>query len=383
MFHSITLIILAYLVIRFIIPQRWSVITKVIVTIAFLPIAQIHNIYRNFFGSMASPELPFLMVCLISWLFGAFVLLFALVVIKDIINLVLWVLSKVDLPLKIQCTRWAGLFIVLSLAFSGLGVWQSVRVPDVKTVEITLKNLPPELDGLSIVQISDLHASRLLQGSWVQAVVTKANAQNPDLILLTGDMIDGAYQKRSADIAPISQLSARLGVFAIPGNHEYYSNYTGWVDVFPKLGLSMLHNEHVVIEDKGQAFVLAGTTDRVASRFSFPPPDIEAALQGMPQNIPVILMEHQPRDAAKNAKAGVDLQLSGHTHGGQILGLNLISKYVNKGFVSGLYDVEQMQLYVSNGAGLWPGFAIRLGCPSEITKVILRSPNATQVNANN
>jgi predicted MPP superfamily phosphohydrolase len=247
-------------------------------------------------------------------------------------------------------------------------------VPDAREVEITLDRLPVELDGLRVVHLSDLHASRLLHGSWQRAVVEKANALDPDLILITGDLVDGTPAHRAADVAPLRGLKARLGVLAAPGNHEYYSGYEAWMAAFAKLGLRVLSNRHVVIKDRGRALVVAGTTDRGgAARFGLPGPDVGAALAGAPKGVPVLLMSHQPRDAAKNAEAGVDLQLSGHTHGGQIAGLHLIVRAANEGFVSGLYRVGAMWLYVSNGAGLWNGFPVRLGRPSEITSIVLRS----------
>ena len=160
---------------------------------------------------------------------------------------------------------------------------------------------------------------------------------------------------------------------AIPGNHEYYSDFVAWNAAFERLGLRVLRNEHVVIESAGGTLVVAGTTDRNAERFGLPLPDIKQALAGAPKDVPVVLMAHQPKGADVNAAAKVDLQLSGHTHGGQIAGLHWIVQAANEGFVSGLYDVGAMQLYVSNGTGLWNGFPVRIGRPSEITQFTLRA----------
>jgi predicted MPP superfamily phosphohydrolase len=160
---------------------------------------------------------------------------------------------------------------------------------------------------------------------------------------------------------------------AIPGNHEYYSDYVAWMAAYRALGLTMLENGHVLIKRQDALLAVAGLTDRQAGAFGLPRPDLSAALEGIPAGTPVILLEHRPGDAPANARAGVALQLSGHTHGGQIRGLDLLTKRANNGFVSGLYQVGDMKLYVSNGTGLWNGLAIRLGRPSEITQIVLRA----------
>ena len=385
MFHIINIVIFCYFLCRFILPQAWASKRKLLVTVMILPVAMHHLINRTFFGTLASPELPFSVIALQGWLFGAFILLVVLVLFKDLVSLLFWLLRIVGAPLKpLRIPHWGLILPLVALLLSGFGVWQAVRIPEVNTVEILLPRLPQKFDGLRIVQISDLHASKLFQGHWVSRVVDTTNALNPDLILITGDLIDGRSEKRINDVASLRKLKARLGVFAIAGNHEYYSGYEDWINVFHELGLHMLLNEHIVLKDNvtglegdsldEDSLVLAGVTDKVAARFAFPLPDAESALSGAPQDKVIILMDHRPGGARENAKLGVDLQLSGHTHGGQILGLNLISQYMNGGFISGLYQVDLMQLYVSNGAGLWGGFPLRLGIPSEITQIVLRSP---------
>ncbi|MBQ4133577.1 MAG: metallophosphoesterase, partial [Desulfovibrionaceae bacterium] len=259
-----------------------------------------------------------------------------------------------------------------SLFLSGIGVWQAVKVPDVRRVEIYLSRLPEELDGLRIALLADVHASSLLEREWVEQVVSKTNGLKPDLIVISGDIVDGLVKDRQEDVAPLARLSAPLGVYAVNGNHEYYSDYIGWMNKFPELNLKMLLNAHTVISRDGAKLVLAGITDRAAERFSLPGPDLNLALADAPAEAPVILLEHQPSGAVRNSEAGVDLQLSGHTHGGQFVGLRILSQWVNKGFISGLYQVGSMQLYVSNGTGLWSGLPVRVGVPSEITEITLR-----------
>ena len=375
MFHVITGAIGLYVAGRLFPALPWPAWGKWLAALLVLLVALHHLITRTFFGSMASPEIPAAALAFLGWLFGALLLLAVFLALKDVSTVLFFLLGKAgwrpDLPFTVAA--WNGALAATALVLAGIGVWQAVRVPDVRTVEITLDRLPPELDGLRLVQLSDLHASRLLQAPWMRAVVDRTNALHPDLILLTGDQVDGSTAARAADVAPLRDLKARLGVFAIPGNHEYYSNYAAWMAALGKLGLRMLPNAHAVIEEKGHALVVAGTTDHSAARFGLPQPNVAAALAGAPRDAVTVLMAHQPRDAGRNAGAGIDLQLSGHTHGGQIVGLHLVTRAANEGFVSGLYRVGAMALYVSNGAGLWNGLPIRIGRPSEIALIVLRA----------
>lgn len=371
MFHLFVVLILLFLLLRFVVPLKSSLAGKLGLSLFFLVLSQQHLVNRLFFGTLASPELPAGVLMLQGGMFSTFLLLAVFVLLRDMFALVSRLAYTPGSPFSASGRLASGLFI-LAAALSVVGVGQAVRVPDVHTVEIALKDLPAELDGFRIAQVTDIHASRLLRGEWVRAVVDRTNALEPDLILLTGDMIDGTSDKRASDVAPFRDFQARYGVIGVTGNHEYYSDFHDWMKVFKTLGMRMLQNGHTVITHNGAPLVIAGTTDKASLRFGLQPPDIKAALAGAPEGATIILMEHQPGNARENAAHGVHLQLSGHTHGGQIIGLRVVSQYVNKGFISGLYDVNGMSLYVSNGAGLWSGFPVRLGCPSEITGIILR-----------
>src|SRR5690606_120140 len=204
----------------------------------------------------------------------------------------------------------------------------------VKTVELQVPKLAQEFEGFTVVQLTDLHASRLLQRPWMQAVVDKANALNPDLTLLTGDIIDGSPTARANDVLPLAELQATYGVYAITGNHEYYVDYAEWLPVFEKLGLRLLFNEHVALEKNHQRLILAGITDATAASFGQLVPDVQAALQGVDKMDPVLLLSHRPTEAKTSAAAGADIQLSGHTHGGQMLGLHWLVKRAKIGRLS-------------------------------------------------
>ena len=373
MFHVITALIALYVIWRFVWRLNFPAAGRLLLSAVVLLAAEHHLITRNFFGTMASPEVPAALLMTLGWAFGALILLAVFLFITDVAGLVISLFSRGRGRALLGCTRLRAVSAAAALTLSAIGVWQAVRVPEVRTIEVALPNLPQAYDGFRIVHLTDLHASRLLQGDWMRAVVDRTNALKPDLTLITGDLVDGTPAARAADVQPLADLRAPHGVVAIPGNHEYYAEYLGWLEAFKKLGLRMLLNEHMTLERDGQPLVLAGITDSVAARVNQPLPDIDAAMKGVPPSSAVILLSHRPVGAKRHAEAGAGLQLSGHTHGGQILGPHLLTQLANEGYVSGMYQVGGMQLYVSNGAGLWPGFPIRLGRPSEITEIVLRT----------
>lgn len=376
MFHAVVLAIYLYVSARLLLPLKWPARCKWALALAGLPLAMHHLILRTFFGSLASPEVPFGVLVALGWAFGSLIVVAALLALADLAQAGLWLLARVrgGRGARILSSRRRAGLALGTLVLSAFGVWEAVRVPAVREIEIGLDKLPPSLDGLTLVQLTDLHLSRLFPSTWARAVVERANALSPDLILITGDLVDGVTADRAADVAPLRDLRAPLGVVAITGNHEYYSDHADWMAKFRELGLRVLENDHAAIATPGGVFYLAGLTDEAARRFGSRLPDLEQALQGIPADAPVILMAHRPGEAEQAAARGVALQLSGHTHGGQILGLNLVTRAANHGYVSGLYHVGGMRLYVSNGTGLWNGFPIRLGVPSEITRIVLRAP---------
>ncbi|MDN5842074.1 MAG: metallophosphoesterase [Alcaligenaceae bacterium] len=363
-----------YILWRFVWPLRLRPAARISLALVLLLVSQYHQITRRFFGSLASPEVPHALLVGLSWAFGVFLLLALLLLLRDVVGALVFLAAR-----RVGRRILTGRALLqsigpLAMVLSGLGVWEAVRVPDVKTIQITVPGLPQAFDGYRIAQLTDLHASRLLNEPWIEAVVARTNAQAPDLTVITGDIADGTPAERADDVHALADLRAHDGVLAIPGNHEYYADYQGWMKAYRNLGLTMLENKHVVIH-RGQAgLAIVGITDSQARRFGQPPPDLSAALKGLKPDTPMILLSHRPGGAAQNAQAGVALQLSGHTHGGQILGPHLLTQWANEGYVSGLYKVGAMQLYVSNGTGLWGGLAIRLGRPSEITLITLRAP---------
>lgn len=242
---------------------------------------------------------------------------------------------------------------------------------EIVDVEIRLAKLPKALDGFSIVQLSDLHIGMTIDRAFVQRVVDRANELSPDLIVLTGDLVDGQVDDLRDEAAPLASLRARHGLYAVTGNHEYYSGAVPWTAELRRLGVNVLQNQHVVLERNGASMVLAGVADYGAHHFDpSHRSDPVAALLGAPDSAAVrILLAHQPRSAAAAERAGFDLQLSGHTHGGQFFPWVFLVR-LQQPFTAGLHRLGKLWVYVSRGTGYW-GPPKRLGAPSEITRLRL------------
>ncbi|MCU1023235.1 metallophosphoesterase [Stenotrophomonas maltophilia] len=361
-----------YVALRLFWPLRLPVWLKVLLSLLLVAIAVQLRIVATFWGTMASPEIPKLAIAVLATGSTAVLLLALVMLVMDVGLLGAWVLRgpRVTAALRAPWLRpGAGL---LALLVSAWGVSQGMAVPKTRQIEVAIAGLPAAFEGYRVLQLTDIHASRLLTGDWVRQVVAESNALTPDLVVITGDLIDGTVQARRNDFRPLGELRAPDGVIAITGNHEYYAQYSEWMQAFRALHMQVLENSHVQVRRGDAAMTIAGVTDPVAARYGLPLPDLEAALAGADPAAPVILLDHRPRNAKDAAARGVKLQLSGHTHGGQILGMDHLVKRANGGFVSGRYRVDDMTLYVSNGAGLWAGFPARIGVPSEITLITLR-----------
>lgn len=372
MFHLYLSVAYLYVLWRFVVVLPIGRGWRALLAVVLLIISKYHLVLIAVYGTMFSPEVPRVVVWIAGWLFCAFVLVLVLTLLTDVASGAVaacrrkpW---KNTVGGRLRCA-----IAVTALLLSAVGVYQAVQLPGVRRIDVTVENLPRSLDGLRIVQLTDLHISRLFQADWVEGVVSRANALNADAIFITGDLIDGTVDARKKDVAPLSKLTAPLGVIAVPGNHEYYFDAEQWIVEFERLGLRVLVNEHAVLGKGADRLVVAGVTDEVAPAYGHEGPDLMQALADAPKGTPTILLKHRPVGASESAAAGVGLQLSGHTHGGMISGLDLVAGYANQGFVSGSYDVGKMKLYVSNGTALWNGFPIRLGVPAEITEIVLRA----------
>lgn len=243
---------------------------------------------------------------------------------------------------------------------------------EVVDVEVKLAKLPRALDGFSIVQLSDLHVGLTIDRGFVQRVVDRANALSPDLFALTGDVVDGYVERLRDDAAPLGELRARHGVYAVTGNHEYYVGVDEWIAALSALGVRYLRNERVTIGDGNASFDLAGVDDHSADHYPGHGEDLQRALAGRDPSRALVLLAHQPRQVRRAIRHGVDLQLSGHTHGGQIWPWHYIVRVQQGGLLAGRYELDGTQLYVTRGCGYW-GPPVRLFAPLEITRIILRA----------
>ncbi|WP_313089212.1 metallophosphoesterase [Pseudomonas sp.] len=269
--------------------------------------------------------------------------------------------------------RGSALAVIVAVAAVTLfGVFNARRTARVVERDIVLRNLPAGLQGFSIVQLSDIHVGPTIKQGYIDAIVKRVNGLSPDLIVITGDLVDGSVADLADDIAPLAQLSARHGTYVVTGNHEYYSGADSWIAEFERLGMAVLLNRHVLIEQGDARMVLAGIADYSAKLFRpSHKSDPVAAFAGAPDGVPRILLAHQPRSAKAAVEVGCDLQLSGHTHGGQFWPWMHFVRW-QQPWVAGLQRVEEMQIYISRGTGYW-GPPMRFGAPSEITRIRLVS----------
>jgi len=308
---------------------------------------------------------------------GMFSSLFVLTVLRDAVVLVLWLAGLVGLVHVPE--HWFNLSAIgvvgLALLVTLVGLYNARKPPRVKTVDIPLKDLPPALHGFKIAQISDMHVGPTIKRPAMKYVVATINRLDVDVVAITGDLVDGNVYELSRHVAPLAGLRSRHGTFFVTGNHEYYSGVQPWLKYLPTLGVRVLLNEHVILLHHHAPIVLAGVTDFSAASYDTSHrTDVALAITGAPRAAVKVLLAHQPRSAPAAVAAGFDLQISGHTHGGQFLPWNFFVR-LQQPFTAGLHRVKNMLIYVSRGTGYW-GPPKRFGAPSEIT--LLRLVNQTE-----
>lgn len=356
--------------------------------------------WLTWFGFMLLPPLALMLrisrrkggaTRFVSWLtylsMGALNYLFLLIVLRDLSGLALWSIQKTVVHVSTATTFPFSLesavqrqaithstnlgILALTIAIVLFGVYQARRLPRLVEVEIPLQDLPEDLSGLRIVQISDLHVGPTIRRDFVEMVVKEVNHLAPDIIAFTGDLADGSVQSLRHEVEPLAKLTARYGKFFVTGNHEYYSGAEAWVHEAQRLGFTVLMNEHRLIQHGRNRVLFAGVPDfnaghMLPSHQSNP----AVALTNAPACDLKILLAHQPRSIFAASQAGFDLQLSGHTHGGQMFPWNLFVP-LQQPFVAGLQRFQNTWVYVSSGTGYW-GPPLRLGAPSEITVIKLK-----------
>ncbi|SCK05848.1 hypothetical protein VAR608DRAFT_0005 [Variovorax sp. HW608] len=313
---------------------------------------------------------------------GWFSSMFVLTIVRDAGLLVTWAVTLLS-GWGIDWPRWlsksAGAVPLVATAITAIGFLNARRTANVVRVDVPIQGLPAALDGFTIAQLSDIHVGPTIRRGYIQRIVDAVNGLGADMVAITGDLVDGTVPELRDHVEPLQGLRARHGTFVVTGNHEYYAGAHAWIAELRRLGLRVLLNEHVVLQTRSvkgaqtdeevleSALVVAGVTDYTAVHFDAAhASDPQLALDGAPPMVHTrVLLAHQPRSAPAAAEAGYQLQISGHTHGGQFFPWNLFVP-LQQPFTAGLHKLRQMWVYTSRGTGYW-GPPKRIGAPSEIT----------------
>ena len=309
-------------------------------------------------------------VAMLPWFaLGFFSWLLVLTVARDVSLIGVGLLAS--LPAHHSWSRMSAWGVMAATPLiTAIGYFMARRVAPIVDVDVPLANLPEALQGFTIAQISDVHVGPTIKRPFVEGIVERVNALDADLVAITGDVVDGSVGDLAPHTEPLARLRSRHGTYAVTGNHEYYSGAHEWIEELERLGARVLVNEHVVIDHGGAPIAVAGVTDYSAHHFdaSHRSNPRRAAL-GAPKDAVKVLLAHQPRSASDAEKAGFDLQLSGHTHGGQFWPWNFFVR-LQQPFTAGLERLGRMWIYTSRGTGYW-GPPMRFGIPSEITRIRL------------
>jgi uncharacterized protein len=309
---------------------------------------------------------------------GVFSSLLVLCLLRDVSLVLFWLSGSIHFDTVRHLSALA--VLVLTGLVSVIGVVNARRLAAVVHVQIPIPDLPSALDGFTIVQLSDIHVGPTIKRGYLNAIVERVNSLNADVVTITGDVIDGSVERLRPHVAPLADLRSRHGTYCVTGNHEYYHGVDAWVAEWRRLGLHVLLNQNVVLPHDGDSVLIGGVTDYGAHHYdaAHRSDPVAAAQTGTPVALK-ILLAHQPRSAAVAADAGFDLQLSGHTHGGQFLPWNFFVT-LQQPFVAGLKRFDALWVYTSRGTGYW-GPPLRFLAPSEITRLRLVRATAPQLTA--
>ncbi len=363
---------------RLVLPLNAGLKLKLILTLLCVAGSLKQYAYVLTGGTLMDPGLGHFASLIWNMLNFSVIFLLLLCLARDLINLPFKLLrlklSAALLPAG--SLKLSGLLILIAASLGVTGTLNGFGRPDTVRYELTIDGLPRAADGFKIVLLADLHVARPTSPSNMDYIVETANALNPDLTVIAGDLQDGAVEDLSPVTDKVFSLKARLGVYAISGNHEFYSGYKEWLSHYEKGGLPFLENKTLVIKDENGAplFNLAGVTDPNAGRFGFEGPDFESVLNKTDPMLPVVMLSHRPQ-YAHEVKDRVALYLAGHTHGGMCPGLRELVKNANGGLVSGLYELGKEKVIVSNGTLIWMGFPLRILTPAQLIEITLRAPS--------
>lgn len=256
--------------------------------------------------------------------------------------------------------------LAVTVCLIGYGTWEATQV-SVTRYEVSSPELPEQFDGVTVALVTDLHAGAVRSAGFTQQVVDLVNGEEPDLVVIAGDLVDGPAGRYRQEITPLATLRAPLGVFVTTGNHEVYADTGDWVEQFRSLGLTVLENQSEPASRGGASITIAGVNDREGKEQWAP--DYDAALAAAPASGFTLLAAHQPVQAEEVQGRGVDLQLSGHTHGGQMWPLNHLVT-LQQPIIDGLHDIGDVPVLTSRGAGAW-GPAVRIAAPPQVPIITL------------
>ncbi|MBU3843333.1 MAG: metallophosphoesterase [Candidatus Anaerobiospirillum pullicola] len=397
------LIFVVYAIASLVVPLHIKLRTKLICAVVIIAFGLKYVVYSQT-GGILEPKLAPTPIVILEATYSALMLAVFFAIIKDLLLLVRTIFRLLVRVPKEKRHPWPlrrihTLIAVVAVSCGVVGTVYQFKIPDVVEHEVAITDLAPEMEGYKILQITDLHIGPILKRDWLQGVVDRVNEQNPDLIVITGDLVDGTVSSLKDEFSPLTQLKARDGVIAVTGNHEYYSGVTSWVDTWEQMGVQFLMNESVVIsrataqsENAARAALLvSGVPDPRGSAFGSDAPNVKTAMSRItarsfvPEGassmvVPTaadaaqasarLLLAHEP--IVIEQQPDVDLVLTGHTHGGTMFFLQPLIAHFNAGYVTGMYEVTpRTHLYVSNGTGIWSGFSCRVLVPSEITAFVL------------
>lgn len=350
---------------------RWYWLALIVFWVCAGPLAMI---FRGIYGYNTAT----ILAVWIGWtLTGLLYLVLSFLALRDVGLLLFgWMRSYQDNPLdadkRALFVRGSNAAIgVVTTVVAANGIRAARRTAAIVDVEVPVAGLPPSLSDLKIVQISDIHIGDTAGREYLSRIIDRVMGVSPDIVFITGDLIDGRVREIGDLLDPLDRLNAPLGVYYITGNHEYYFDAEAWVREVQTHGITTLVNEHVVIPYRGQRLVVGGIPDHDGGQFiASHRPDVGKTFEGAPEAAVRILLAHQPRSYPLAEGHAVDLQLSGHTHGGQIWPFGLLVP-LQQYFSSGLHPVhDDRWIYISRGTGYW-GPPIRVGAPSEITRIQL------------
>lgn len=373
-----TITALVIVIVGFILPLRLSWRSKAIMCVIALLAVSKSYIYHVVGGNTYDPEIPYNLSFVFDIARTTMLFLMLLVLVRFVLNC-LYRLVKLSWSVSLLPTFslfHAQLMLLVSFACACYGTSCAYGMPEIKPYEFTIERLDPRLDGMRLVVMSDIHVSSPTDVNLIYKMVHKVNSLEPDMILLPGDLMDGSVEQRRPITNLLFELNAKYGTFISSGNHEYYSGYQEWRDYFEKGGFISLDNKVVeLLDNQGKPLMnLGGITDPRAARFNLPMPDPQGVIKALDPQAPSIILSHRPQYAPDFAASKqVDLVVSGHTHGGLVVGLDRLVANANGGFVSGLYQLGNTKLVVGNGTMLWMGMPLRLGVPSQILQITLRS----------